>query len=121
LNWFTTALDQKVGRYAEKIRKSTEAALILFVAIPLPGTGLWTGSMVASVLGFDSANPCYCRALGGLVSAIALTLVFSLIKYVYPFSEPFFACMTGWLKSRSIGFGEIDASGQSPGERATSQ
>jgi len=81
MNWFTTALDQKVRRYAKKFEKSTEAALILFVAIPLPGTGLWTGSMVASVLGFDFRKSMLCVGLGGLVSAIALTLVFSLIKY----------------------------------------
>ena len=81
LSWLTHAIDQKVRRYARSFEKSTEAALIIFVAIPLPGTGLWTGSMVASLLGYDFRKSLICVALGGLLSAIGLTLVFSLIRY----------------------------------------
>ena len=40
LDWFTSAVDNKVRRYARRFEKSTEAALIIFVAIPIPGTGL---------------------------------------------------------------------------------
>lgn len=81
LSWLTRAIDQKVRRYAQKFEKSTEAALIIFVAIPLPGTGLWTGSMVASLLGFKFIKSLICVALGGLISATGLTLVFTLIRY----------------------------------------
>lgn len=81
LSWLTQAIDQKVRRYAQKFEKSTEAALIIFVAIPLPGTGLWTGSMVASLLGFNFVKSLICVTLGGLISATGLTLVFTLIRY----------------------------------------
>jgi uncharacterized membrane protein len=81
LGGFTRAIDRKVRRNAERFKKSTEIALILFVAIPLPATGLWTGSMVASLLGFDFRKSFICVALGGLISAIVLTVVFTLIRY----------------------------------------
>ena len=35
---------------SDKIRKGTYAGLYLFVSIPLPGTGGWTGSLIASLL-----------------------------------------------------------------------
>ncbi len=81
LNWFTTAVDNKVRHYARRFEKSTEAALIIFVAIPLPGTGLWTGSMVASLLGFKFLKSLVCMILGALLSATILTITFSLIRY----------------------------------------
>ncbi|MDW7655862.1 MAG: small multi-drug export protein [Bacillota bacterium] len=81
LSWLTRAIDQKVRRYAQRFEKSTEVALIIFVSIPLPGTGLWTGSMVASLLGFKFVKSFICVTLGALLSAIGLTLVFSLIRY----------------------------------------
>lgn len=73
-------IEQKVQKQAAKFEKTTEIGLILFVAIPLPGTGLWTGSAVASLLGFNLKKSFACVLLGGLLSAVALTLVFSLIR-----------------------------------------
>jgi uncharacterized membrane protein len=33
-------------------------ALTLFVGIPLPGTGAWTGAMIASLLGMSTPKVC---------------------------------------------------------------
>lgn len=51
--------------------------LLLFVAIPLPGTGAWTGSLVASFLGFDlkKAAPAICLGVLG-ASLIMLTITY---------------------------------------------
>lgn len=68
-------IDEKVQKNARQFEKSTELALIIFVAIPLPGTGLWTGSMVASVLGFKFWRSLICVGLGGVLSAIIMTVV----------------------------------------------
>ena len=38
------------GKKADKIRKVEFVGLLLFVGIPLPGTGAWTGSLIASLL-----------------------------------------------------------------------
>lgn len=35
---------------SEKVAKWRNLGLILFVAIPLPGTGAWTGSLIAAIL-----------------------------------------------------------------------
>ena len=37
-------------RKSEKIKKTSKWGLLTFVAIPLPGTGGWTGSLVAALL-----------------------------------------------------------------------
>ena len=42
---------EKGGRkLEEKAGKGLTAALLLFVGIPLPGTGAWTGTLAASIL-----------------------------------------------------------------------
>ena len=37
----------------EKAGRGLFIALLLFVGIPLPGTGAWTGALIASLLGID--------------------------------------------------------------------
>ncbi len=40
----------KANRNAEKVRKYEMWGLFLFVAIPLPGTGAWTGALIAAFM-----------------------------------------------------------------------
>ena len=58
-------------------------ALMLFVGIPLPGTGAWTGALGASFLnmGFKStvASVCLGVILAGIIMAAASTGVFHII------------------------------------------
>ena len=58
-------------------------ALLLFVGIPLPGTGAWTGTLAASFLnmGIKSTTAAVCLGviLAGLIMGIASTGVFSVI------------------------------------------
>ena len=39
-----------------KVGRSTYVALFLFVGIPIPGTGAWTGTLAASILDLDFKN-----------------------------------------------------------------
>ncbi|MGD8238493.1 MAG: small multi-drug export protein [Armatimonadota bacterium] len=48
--------------------------LALFVAIPLPVTGAWTGSMIAVVLGLDFYKSLGCVILGVLIAGVVVTL-----------------------------------------------
>ncbi len=70
-------LVKKTGRYGLFL------ALLLFVGIPLPGTGAWTGTLAASFLdmGFKSAVLAVCLGviLAGCIMALASTGVFSII------------------------------------------
>ena len=46
----TRKLEKRMEKKANKIMKDAALGLFLFVAIPLPGTGAWTGAMIASLL-----------------------------------------------------------------------
>ena len=66
-------MDNKIRKNTPKIEKYKEIGLILFVGIPLPTTGLWTGSVVAAVLGLSFWKSFACAAIGGVLSAVAIT------------------------------------------------
>ncbi len=50
LNKIITKLENKADEKGSKINKSRNWGLFAFVAIPLPGTGAWTGALVATML-----------------------------------------------------------------------
>ncbi len=62
-------------------------ALMLFVAIPLPGTGAWTGTLAASLLDMDFKKSTAAVMLGvltaGVIMGIASTGVFSAITALF--------------------------------------
>ena len=68
-------IDKKLRKNTPKLEKYKEIGLIAFVAIPLPTTGLWTGSAVAAFLGLDFKKSFFCAALGGFISAVVITIL----------------------------------------------
>ena len=60
-----------------KIDKYGFWGLVLFVGIPLPGTGAWTGALVASVFGMDIKK----ASLGILLGIIMALIIMSIISY----------------------------------------
>ena len=51
LNGLIDKLEKKAHLKGKKVQKYQDIGLWLFVAIPLPGTGAWTGSLAAAFLG----------------------------------------------------------------------
>ena len=49
-------------------------ALLLFVGIPLPGTGAWTGTLAASFLNFDFKTSITAISLGVILAGIIMSL-----------------------------------------------
>lgn len=49
-------------------------ALMLFVGIPLPGTGAWTGTLAASMLDMDFKSACLAVVLGVLMAGVIMGL-----------------------------------------------
>lgn len=45
-----TKVHNKAIKHADKIQKYATWGLYIFVAVPCPGTGAWTGAVIASVL-----------------------------------------------------------------------
>ena len=78
--FFTWCLQkgEKGGRkLEEKTGKGLYWALFLFVGIPVPGTGAWTGMLAASILNMDFKKSTL-AALGGVLLAGAIMLAASL-------------------------------------------
>jgi len=79
--FFTWCLQkgEKGGRkLEEKAGRGLYWALFLFVGIPLPGTGAWTGMLAASILNMDFKKSTL-AALGGVLLAGAIMLTASLM------------------------------------------
>lgn len=56
----------------EKAGKGLFFALLLFVGIPLPGTGAWTGTLAASMLDMDFKSSIIAVMLGVLLAGIIM-------------------------------------------------
>ena len=54
---------------SDEIRKYEFWGLMLFVGIPLPGTGAWTGSLIAALLGIRFSRAVAAIFIGVLISA----------------------------------------------------
>ena len=52
--------------------KGTYFALFLFVAIPIPGTGAWTGTLAASILNLDFKKTMFAILAGVLVAGLIM-------------------------------------------------
>lgn len=67
---------QKGGKKLEKkAGKGLYIALMLFVGIPLPGTGAWTGTLAASILDLDFKKSILAIMLGVIIAGIIMLLI----------------------------------------------
>lgn len=55
-----------------KAGKGLFFALLLFVGIPIPGTGAWTGTLAASILDMDFKSSCLAVMLGVLLAGVIM-------------------------------------------------
>ena len=72
-----TKPEDKAMKKSSALEKGEFVGLLLFVGIPLPGTGAWTGALIASLLGIDIKKASVAILIG---IAMATTIV-SLIMY----------------------------------------
>ena len=66
--------NRAMGR-SEKIQQYEFWGLVLFVGIPLPGTGAWTGALVASLIDMDIKKAFKAILLGICLAAVIMTLI----------------------------------------------
>ncbi len=64
----------------EKAGKGIYIALLLFVGIPLPGTGAWTGTLAASILDLDFKKSTLAVVLGVLLAGLIMTVLSQVVK-----------------------------------------
>ena len=85
--FFTWCLEkgEKGGKKLQaKAGRGLFLALLLFVGIPVPGTGAWTGTLAASILDMDFKSSVIAVMLGVLLAGVIMMLIsvgaFSMIR-----------------------------------------
>ncbi len=66
-------VEAKAEKNRPKIEKYTFWGLTLFVAIPLPGTGAWTGALVAAMIRMDFKKAIFSVFVGVLIAAAIMS------------------------------------------------
>lgn len=74
LKRFTGWMDKIANKNLPKWRKFGHWAIVAYVAVPIPGTGTWTGAIIASVLGMSPKKIILSVLGGNLISALILSL-----------------------------------------------
>lgn len=74
-NKITTWLDAKVEKNKKSIEKYGFWGLVIFVGIPLPGTGGWTGALIASLLDMNKKKTFLAITLGIFMASIIMMLI----------------------------------------------
>ena len=84
LNWmkkfkrlgkFARWLETKAEKNKEKIMKRAFWGLFIFVAIPLPGTGAWTGSLVAALFNMPIKKAILAVFCGVLTAGVIMSII----------------------------------------------
>lgn len=77
-SWCMEKGEQGGQKLQAKAGKGLFVALLLFVGIPVPGTGAWTGTLAASILDMDFKSTVAAVMLGVLLAGIIMmTLSFA--------------------------------------------
>ena len=75
LERFVSRLEAKAASKEDLLRKYKLLGLCILVAIPLPGTGAWTGSLVAAVFNIRVKHAIPAIALGVLIAGIIVSVL----------------------------------------------
>ena len=75
LRRFALWLESRAEKNKGRVEQYSFWGLVTLVAIPLPGTGAWTGSLVAALLGMKLPKAMLAIALGILIAGAIVTLI----------------------------------------------
>ena len=67
-------LDEKVEKKKGQIEKFGFWGLVAFVGIPLPGTGAWTGTLIAAMLDMDKKKAFLAATIGVLIAGVIMAI-----------------------------------------------
>jgi len=73
LGQLITRLIRRARSKEEIVNKHGVWAVTLFVAVPLPVTGAWTGSLVAAVFGMRFGRVLFCLTVGVMIASAIVT------------------------------------------------
>lgn len=72
---FIEKIENKAMSKSDQIQKYAYLGLFLFVGIPLPGTGAWTGSLIAALLEMDNKKSFGIIVLGVIMAGIIISIL----------------------------------------------
>lgn len=85
---FIHKLEEKAMKKSDKIAKYNIIGLIIFIGIPLPGTGAWTGALIASLLDIRLKYSIPAVIIGVCLAAVLVTTAYYLVvSGVAPFLQ----------------------------------
>lgn len=68
-------LENRAARRSKAMENGEFIGLLLFVGIPLPGTGAWTGSLIAALLDMDFKKAIIAVFLGIMMATVIMSIV----------------------------------------------
>ena len=68
-------LEIRAMNRSDKIATGEFVGLMLFVGVPLPGTGAWTGSLIAALLEIDFKKAILAEFLGIIIATVIMSVV----------------------------------------------
>ena len=72
---FIDKLEAKTEKNKDKVMRYKQWGLLIFVAIPLPGTGAWTGALFAALPDIDLKKAVPIIALGVLIAGVIVSVL----------------------------------------------
>lgn len=80
---FISTLRRRAQSKSASVKKYEFWGLCIFVAIPLPGTGAWTGVLIAEALGMDRKRAMLSITLGVLIAGVIMLMVsYGLLNFI---------------------------------------
>lgn len=73
--------EEKGKRFSKSYWKKM-IGVFIFVSIPLPLTGVWTGTCIALFLGLDFISTCSCVLCGNIVAGLLITLILQFFPWL---------------------------------------
>ena len=70
-----TKLENRAMNKSDALENGEFLGLMLFVGIPLPGTGGWTGSLIAALLDVDFKKALVAEIIGILIATVIMSIV----------------------------------------------
>ena len=71
-------LEARAAKRSDRVRRSEIIGLCMFVAIPLPGTGAWTGALIAALMDMRLKKALPSITVGVLIAGAIVTAVIRL-------------------------------------------
>ena len=68
-------LENRAMSKSDNIKRYEFWGLVLFVGIPLPGTGAWTGSLIAALLDVDFKKAVLAELLGIAIATVIMSFL----------------------------------------------